>query len=229
MAIKDFSKKQQIVLISATTLFQFLFIFLLFYMSGILSVNAIISFYITCILINIGLLYKLTFARIISIVALFITSIQLLTYITIDDYLVTEILLNIQFFKEIGNENIRKLLLFLIFFFALWFPNIYFPQIEKSKKSIFMSLVILVSLLFCPPINNLYRPVADAYELLFSKTVFDVKLAEEFRRDTIPNGPSPFSAKGYNVLVIFTEGTSDEVITPDITPNTYNLRKKVFL
>ena len=224
----DFSKKQQLLFISITTLVQFLFIFVLLYMSGVLSANALLAFYFTSLLINTGFLCKLTYQRIISVIALLVVAIQLLAYITIGDYLVTEILLNIQFFKEIGSENVRKLLCFLLLFLTLWFPNIYFPQLEKSKKSIALSVAIIVLLFLCPPIYSIYRPLADAYELLTSKTVFDVNLAEEFKRNTIPNGPIPFSAKGCNVLVIFAEGTSAEIISPEITPNTYQLKQKSF-
>ena len=223
-----FSKKKQFVFILLNTVFQFLFIFALLFMSGVLSAKELLAFYFTVLLINTGFLCKITFQRIISGIALFVVAIQLMTYMDIGEYLVTEILLNIQFFKEIGNENVRKLLLFLILFLSVWLPNICFPQLEKSKKSIVLSAILTTSMLFCPPILSLYKPLADAYELLTSKTVFDVKLAEEFKRDNIPGGSAPFSAKGCNILVIFAEGTSAEAIRSDITPNTYNLRQKSF-
>ncbi len=178
--------------------------------------------------INLTFLFKNKAIRIINFILLGIFIFQLVNYTFTADYIVTETLFNLPSYNEIETSFIIKAVLGLIFCFLIWLPNILFPVFEDSKRNIGLAILLIIISILLPPVSKLKEPIIEIHTILGSKTFFDLEMAKEFERDGISTGISPIEGKGCNVILIFAEGTSRQVIRPDITPNTYDLLGKSF-
>lgn len=215
-------KKRQAILISSLIQITAITAMIYFVNDGF-NLSFFISFTASLVCINLAFLYQNHLIRALNLIILSIFILQLVNYTFTADYIVTETLFNLPSYNEIETSSVIKAILGLIFCFFLWIPNILFPFIKKSTRNSFIAAFIVLISILLPSISSLREPIIEIHTILSSKTFFDIEMAKEFERDRISTGKCPIDSKGFNVILIFAEGTSRRVIRPDITPNTYEL------
>lgn len=192
------------------------------------NTNFLLVFLASLLCIDLTFLFKNKAIRIINFLLLGIFIFQLINYTFTADYIVTETLFNLPSYNEVETSFIIKAVSGLIFCFLIWLPNILFPVFENNKRNICLAILLIVISILLPSVSNLKEPILEIYTILSSKTFFDLEMAKEFERDKISTGFSLIEGRGCNVILIFAEGTSRQVIKPDVTPNTYELLGKSF-
>ncbi len=221
------SKNKQRLLLIIALILQLICLFLSSYLiDQNLNYNYLGSLGLLIILTNSLFLFEITIIRITATLFLTIVIIQLSHYIFVGDYFLTETLMNIPAYTSIDKSIIIKAISTIIIFYSFWLANILFPQIKKNKTAISAAIIIICFLFFTKPVRSLFSALSEAYTILASETFFDVGIAKEFERSSIPQGKSPIEGKDNNIVLIFTEGTSRRAILPDITPNSYQLVQK---
>ncbi len=166
--------------------------------------------------------------RIIFIPFLLVISFQFVNFISTAQYIEPLTFQNLRSFRSIGTKQIFLLSVFFLSW-SLFTVSICFLK-EKRTKWGGVAILLLAVFLWkgstLSPIYNFYLSLKRAY----IESTFSSKSTKNLNKSDFINtfklSSAPYLFKGDNVLLLFLEGFSDEIINEKLTPNLFNLEKK---
>lgn len=140
-------------------------------------------------------------------------------------FIEVEALLNLDTAYAFGWQTWFRACLRFMLLCLLWLPR-FFISSKVPRSSLCLGLFLAAALVFPDklPIKNSIGSLQAAYEISTFKQ--EPEHNKIFLREGFHSGPSPIEAKDFNVIVLFTEGTSFELISEKLTPSTFALMKK---
>ncbi len=140
-------------------------------------------------------------------------------------FIEVEALLNLDTAYAFGWQTWFRACLRFLLLCLLWLPRFLFSS-KAPRPAFCFSLFLAAALVLSDklPIKNSIGSLQAAYEISTFKQEPEHKRI--FLREGFHSGPSPIEAKDFNVIVLFAEGTSFELISEKLTPNTFALMKK---
>lgn len=141
-------------------------------------------------------------------------------------YVETETILNLNTAAVSSRTIVESASIFLISL-VLWLPSIFRRGCLTGGRAMAVLCAILtVCVIGLPrlPLRHVAVKCMEAYEI----STFESDLTHQnfFLRNSIASGPVPFSAKDYNIILIFTEGTSSRVLSSELTPHVTKLERR---
>lgn len=214
--------KNTITILIATVIVQVLGLVCLTYYVTRYEFALLGKFLLTIFLLDVLFLYKNKYIKLISCFFLVVLALQTTNYLVTGKFITTEAILCIEEYRAIGIETTIKLLLFLSLIILIWLPNIVLSPIKNRNNIIVLFILLLIFI--TKPVHLFFFNIFEAYKIIHFQP--DMACALDFKREKIIIGNSPINCKNYNIILIFAEGTSDCVISPNVTPNLYSLRQK---
>lgn len=138
----------------------------------------------------------------------------------------TETILNLNT-AAVSSSTVMETLAVFFVTLALWIPSIFRRGCWRGGRAVAVLCVVLaVSVAGLPrlPLRHLGVKAMQAYEIATFQS--DPNNQHLFLRDSIAAGPVPFAATDYNVILLFTEGTSSRVLSSELTPNVIELERR---
>lgn len=168
------------------------------------------------------------FISIVSIITMLIASLQFASFIFAGKLIEPLALTNVDSMDKIGWSPVCLFLISLIFFSTITFL---FQKLEINNKAMRFSLIalILTSCFKSSPIGgavNTIILVTDEYKMSYGASNLKKKYAQKLLNNKIvyeSNSNNYIENKKYNVIIIFAEGMSYDVISKERTPNLHNL------
>lgn len=161
--------------------------------------------------------------------------VQLLNIIFTGKLLEPMTLLNLNHYTNIGIKNIIiSASVFVLACAFWWLPYLKMKKelfcfnetrLQKISKYILFVLLLILELVFKNsfPIHSAIRAVKKAYAQ--RSYVITYNDGNEFKKDNVYDNISNINTQNKNIILIFVEGLSSKVISPELTPNIYNLRE----
>lgn len=161
---------------------------------------------------------------------LFVHIFQLINIFSTGQYIETETLLNLNTYASLSRDELIKNGVLFCVLVILWLPSVFRKGIIKGTKPVVALIVIFcISCVFLPrlPFRNFADKAIQAYTIYTFKT--SPALKKVFLNNSVAVGPSILDYNGYNIIVIFAEGTSQCVISEQLTPFLHSLAQKSLL
>ena len=197
------------------------------------------------------LLKKRTFKLIFGLPIIILSIIDLVNIVITGRHIDVTTLINIGFARAIGQNIYIQAIIYSVIYLLLWIPDLIFnikinnsriqfvqsiwEIIQRFKLNYILAIILLgcCSLLIKTPSYHVVEALDQAYNLVHFQPPLTEDLGDIFIKERVVDRTEPlvinnqsFSFKDFNVVLIFTEGTSLKVISPDVTPNAYALMKE---
>lgn len=163
--------------------------------------------------------------------AIIINTLQFASFFSTSNYLIPLTLTNLNSYSSIGLKSLFTISIVSTIWFLLFIPAFFLKKKLSSVFTISLSCLFVVAEIFVShlPIHDFFKTIAlVSKELTFhsiNSEQVTVDLNKRFRKEFRVSTNIPFTLEGKNVILIFIEGFSREVISPELTPNIDNLSK----
>lgn len=188
-----------------------------------LAINIIIEM----IVLSLALISTTKLFRIVLLPFILLHIAQFTNLIVTGNFVVPETIENIDTAPVIGSV-IYYAIAVSLFYSSLWVPHFFQKSIFDSTKynyAILSVAIAIVCLVKQAPIHRLGLAVWDAWDSMTFVQKYDPLIKKSFARNFLQSykiNQYGIKCKDCNVIIIFAEGTSSLVISPVLTPNTFN-------
>lgn len=184
-------------------------------------------FLIEMLLITLYLLTVTKYFRLMAVPFLLIHILQFINIINVGYWIDATTLQNLSEYEVIGGETLTYSVLLFIAYALCWVPDfigsVNGGGLNSRIKRALIIMFILIAITFVKglPIHKFADAFLEAWEIIYYRIEGDQKTKNAFLRFA-SNPKNEMQCKNCNLIILFSEGTSSRVISPNLMPNTFN-------
>lgn len=152
---------------------------------------------------------------------------ELINFFTVGQLVDITTILNINEYKALGTDTLIKISILFIVYMLLWIPSyINNNSIINNTKYNIVYIIMFMSLMFTihTPVFYFITAFKKAY-IIYSFRI-NPENKSSFLNTHVSSQKIPYNYKDYNIILLFTEGTSSYVLSEQLTPNAIYLKNK---
>lgn len=198
-----------------------------FYLMSGTSPKMISRFCLEILIFEISLLMTRKIFRLFIIPFFLFHSLEIINFFIVGQIIDVTTLLNINEYNALGTFTLLKSITFFSVYILLWVPS-YINNNSILNNNIYnviyVIIFILLILIIHTPVYYFINTAKQAYTIYSFRT--NTKNKSLFFNTHIPLQKISYNYKDYNIILLFTEGTSSCILSEKITPNTIYLKNK---
>lgn len=174
--------------------------------------------------------FKNNSLNLICLLLAIINTLQFASFFSTNNYIIPLTVTNLGSYQSLGIKSLLSIVLASLTWFLLITSSFFFGKLKSSKTQLllFFSFVVLEVCIVALPIHDFFKTLTVvAKELTFQSNSSDKsaeQLSKNFKKIFVASPNKSFNIEGKNIILIFLEGFSNEVIGPRLTPNLERLR-----